>query len=132
MNFENVNVSMDSFNHIWVDIQVDDIKVLQRAALIGGSMSVYEHNENYYMSFCHQSESSFINFYGLQISKDHFDFYLQSWGDCHCEIIQGNELQLTEDTYFKFPKFESEPRVENALKKRSVNGKKGKPSLALS
>lgn len=131
MNFKNANVRMDSYNYIWVDIKVDDIKVLQRAASIGGSMSVYEHNENYYVSFCHQSEISFINFYGLQITKEHFDFYLQSWGGRHCEIIQGSELNLTEDTYFEFPKFESEPPAENALEKRPVNGKKGMPILAL-
>lgn len=132
MNFKNVNVSMDSYNHMWVDIKVDDIKIIKRAALLGGSMSVHKLDDNYYMSFCHQSESSFINFYGLQISKNHFDFYLQSWGGCNSEIIQGNELHLTEDAYFKFPKFESIPPAKNALKRRPVYSKKSSPSLALS
>lgn len=124
MNFKNVNVSMDSCNHMWIDIKVDDINAIHRATTLGGNISVYELHDNYYMSFCHQAERSFINFYGLEITKDQFEFHRRSWGDSHCEIVEGTELLLADDLYFETRQFENSFGDEGLRKDQSLPCKK--------
>lgn len=103
MNFDKVNGRFDSLNRLWIDIKVNDIHVLHKAALLGGRFMIYELYGNYYINFCHNADKyykSFVNFYGLEITKEQYDFQYQSWGNFLFEIEPGTQIALLDNLYF--------------------------------
>lgn len=103
MNFEKVNARFDSLNRLWIDIKVYDIQVLHKASLLGGRFMIYELYGNYFINFCHNADKcykSFVNFYGLEITKEQYDFQLKSWGNFLQEVEPGTEIALLDNLYF--------------------------------
>lgn len=100
MNFKNVNVRVDANNNTWIDIKVNDIQVIHRAALMGGRMLVYELYGVHYLNFVHVANKVHLNFYGLEITEEQYLFQIQSWGDSAYNVIPGTELILADNLYF--------------------------------
>jgi len=99
MNFEKTSVRM-LYNSMWIDIKVTSINQLHQVALMGGRMLVYEVCDIYYLGFVHECERVNLNFYGLTISKEQFEFQIRSWGDYYLNIAPGTELLLADNLYF--------------------------------
>ncbi len=100
MKFDNVNVRMDINHNMWVDIKVTEIQQLHRAAMLGGKLCIYKVYDSYFMNLLHVSEKVFINFYGLELTEQQYEFQVNSWGDNYYMIQPGTSLILADNLYF--------------------------------
>jgi hypothetical protein len=85
---------------VWVDIKVKDISEIHRASLLGGRFVVYQLYDGYRMCFTHESVGVTLNFYGLRITEQQYEFQIYSWGDDFLEVRPGTELLLADNLYF--------------------------------
>ena len=99
MNFEKTSYRMIG-NGLWVDIKVTDINQLHQVALLGGRLLVYEICDIYYLGFVHDSKRVNLNFYGLIITKEQYDFQIKAWGDYYIKFEPGTQLLLADNLYF--------------------------------
>lgn len=94
------NARWDVNHEMWLDIRVNDIQDIHKASLMGGRLKVYEVYDSYYMAFLYKSGKVNINFYGLQITKEHYDNQTRMWLDSYYDVRPGTELLLADNTYF--------------------------------
>lgn len=101
MNTEKAKVSDMLGNGIFIDLFSDNLKDIQQSVFrYGGSIIVYELNDEFRISYSLNSYPFSMMIYGIHITKEQFDLQVKAFGGQVKQFEKGHKLTLIDNLYF--------------------------------
>jgi len=103
--FSNVRCRWDANGDIWFDIKAKELSMIQKAALMGGKISIYHLPtlDMYCISYNYKSGKLNVQIYGCELTKEQYESQLKAWNnDDFIVVPEGTQLVLVDNNYLVY------------------------------